>query len=123
MCTGHRKKGVSMQQPNWVPLSRRTFTTGFDWFNTSIGQNADGRRELFLHGSDGVLGHCWQLAAGKSSWSEWVSLGKPSTTDLTKSVSLGRNGAGQLQSFVSGSTADGSNGRLWHCCPVAGGTS
>jgi hypothetical protein len=123
MCTGHGKKGVSMQQPNWVPLSRPTFTTGFDWFNTSIGQNADGRLELFLLGSDGVLGHCWQLAAGKSSWSEWVSLGKPSTTDLTKSVSLGRNGDGQLQIFVSGSTADGSNGRLWHTSQFAPGTN
>ena len=39
-----------------------------------VGQNADGRLELFVVGSDHALWHNWQTAPN-NGWSGWASLG------------------------------------------------
>jgi len=40
----------------------------------TVGQNADGRMEVFARGSDHALWHNWQTAPN-SGWSGWASLG------------------------------------------------
>jgi hypothetical protein len=40
-------------------------------------QNADGRLEVFVWGTDNALWHIWQMVpnSGYSGWSNWASLG------------------------------------------------
>jgi hypothetical protein len=40
-----------------------------------ISNNADGRLEGFVVGSDDELHHCWQTAPN-NGWSSWASFGK-----------------------------------------------
>jgi hypothetical protein len=39
-----------------------------------VGQNADGRLEVFVRGSNGALYHKWQISPN-DGWSGWASLG------------------------------------------------
>jgi hypothetical protein len=39
-----------------------------------VGQNADGRLEVFACGGNGGLWHIWQTTPG-GGWSSWASLG------------------------------------------------
>jgi hypothetical protein len=41
---------------------------------TTVGQNADGRIEVFARGGNGALWHIWQTAPN-NGWSGWASLG------------------------------------------------
>ncbi len=58
---------------NWVPLGKQTWPSSS---NPVVAQNADGRLEAFIVGSDGKLYHRWQTVPSNSSlWSEsWVAL-------------------------------------------------
>jgi hypothetical protein len=73
-----------------------------------VGQNADGRLEVFRRGSDDALWHNWQRSSG--GWSGWYSLGGV----LTSSPAVGRNADGRLEVF-----AEGTDGALWHKWQVA----
>ncbi|KAK0703712.1 hypothetical protein B0T26DRAFT_732354 [Lasiosphaeria miniovina] len=68
---------------------------------------AQGRLELFAHGSDGALWHVWQQAVN-GGWSGWYSHGSPSGVVLGGSPIVGRNVDGRLQVFVRGN-----EGNLW----------
>jgi hypothetical protein len=62
--------------------------------------NADGRIDLFGLASDGALWHAWQNQPNQSSWSPWVSLGKPPGGFRAMTVSVGRNLDGRLEAFL-----------------------
>jgi len=80
----------------------------------SVGQNSDGRLEIFSIGPDGGLWHDWQCGA-LCGWSGWHSLGGNFFTN----PAIGQDHAGQLHVFVV-STA-GAMYHYWHNPPAAGG--
>jgi hypothetical protein len=82
--------------------------TGFS-SNAAVGQNADGRLEVFLIGYDGVLWHRWQTAPGGSWYPSWFSSGKPSAANLQYDPTVVNNTDGRLEVF-----AVDTNGILWH---------
>jgi hypothetical protein len=64
----------------------------------AVGENADGRLEVFAQGrDDDALYHKWQLTPG-GSWSGWESLGGV----LTSSPDVARYADGRLVVFVKG---------------------
>jgi M6 family metalloprotease-like protein len=67
-----------------------------------VAQNADGRLEVFVRGTDNALWHIWQQPGG---WSGWHSLGGGLTADPV----VGRNKDGRLEVF-----ARGLDNGLWH---------
>jgi C1A family cysteine protease len=75
----------------------------------AIGNNADGRLEVFARGTDNALWHKWQVAPN-SSWSGWASLAGV----LTSKAATGRNADGRLEVFVRGT-----DNALWHKWQVA----
>lgn len=77
----------------------------------SVGQNADGRLEVFAAAS-GALWHIWQTAPN-NGWSSWVSLGG----EPGGGAVVGRNKDGRLEVFV---TAAGVGG-VWHRWQVTPG--
>lgn len=79
-----------------------------------VGQNADGRLELFTLGTDGAAWHVWQVAAG-GAWAAWTALGQPAGTSIVN-LALGTNADGRLDLF--GTALDGA---LWHTWQEAGG--
>ena len=66
----------------------------------AVAQNADGRLELFAHGTDGAVWHIWQPipGAGTGEWSGWASLGG----QIVGSPRVARNGDGRLELFACG---------------------
>jgi hypothetical protein len=62
-----------------------------------VGQNADGRLEVFARGSDGALWHNWQLTPG-DRMAGWASLGGV----LNGSPDVARDASGRLVVFVKG---------------------
>jgi len=70
-----------------------------------VGQNSDGRLEVFVKGADGALWHIYQWAG---AWSGWFSFGKPST-GFTEPLIVSQNPDGRLEIFVKGN-----DGALWH---------
>jgi hypothetical protein len=78
-----------------------------------VGQNADGRLELFVLGTTGDLWHIWQQPAPTGGWSGWGSLGAPPGASLI-SLALGRNADGRLEAV-----AVGTDGALWHIWQVS----
>ena len=82
----------------------------------SLGNNADGRIELFVIASDGALWHIWQVAPN-NGWSNWHFLdgappGQSANGDQIPAV--GRNADGRLEIFIVGSDK-----ALWHIWQVA----
>lgn len=69
-----------------------------------VGNNKDGRLEVFARGIDGALWHIWQTAPG-NGWSGWASLGG----GLTSNPSVISNTDGRLEAFVRGN-----DNALWH---------
>ena len=72
--------------------------------NIAVGNNADGRLEIFARGTDNALWHQWQTAPN-NGWSGWASLGGVITSDPV----LGRNADGRLEVF-----ARGTDNAVWH---------
>jgi hypothetical protein len=70
----------------------------------AVGQNADGRLEVFVRGNDRALYHRWQVAPG-GAWSGWAALNGASTSD----ISVARNTDGRLELFTLGMDK-----ALWH---------
>ena len=77
-------------------------------WNPVVTNNADGRLEVFVRGSDKALWHIWQTAPN-NGWSGWSSLGG-SISD----PAVGRNKDGRIEVFVRGS-----DGALWHIWQTA----
>ncbi|MGD2087817.1 MAG: hypothetical protein PVH61_16685 [Candidatus Aminicenantes bacterium] len=73
-----------------------------------VGQNQDGRLEVFGIGSDGGLWHNYQTTPNSNSWSGWGNMSKP-TGLLLSTAAVGRNQDGRLEV-----TAIASDGALWH---------
>ena len=69
-----------------------------------VGQNADGRLEVFAQGTDGGVWHIWQTAPN-NGWSGWATMGGVITSDPV----VGRNQDGRLEVF-----ARGTDGAVWH---------
>src|SRR6266545_1638408 len=63
----------------------------------AVGENADGRLEVFAVGPDRALRHNWQLTPG-GSWSGWASLGGV----IVGSPAVARDDSGSLVVFVRG---------------------
>ena len=77
-----------------------------------VANNADGRLEVFVQGTDGALWHIWQTAPN-NGWSDWHSLGGWITTPT-----VAQNEDGRLEVF-----ARGADGALWHIWQVAPNSS
>jgi peptidoglycan hydrolase-like protein with peptidoglycan-binding domain len=72
--------------------------------NIGLGQNADGRLELFARGTDNAVWHQWQTAPN-NGWSGWASMGGVITSDPIAA----RNADGRLELF-----ARGTDNAVWH---------
>src|SRR6266508_3213200 len=70
----------------------------------AVGENADGRLEVFAVGPDRALRHNWQLTPG-GSWSGWASLGGV----IVGSTAVARDDNGRLVVFT-----EGTDRALWH---------
>jgi hypothetical protein len=75
----------------------------------TVGENADGRLEVFALEIDGALWHAWQDPASPTGWSGWDSLGGAPAS----AAGVGRNADGRLETFVEGQTPAGYH-ELWH---------
>ncbi len=69
----------------------------------TVGQNQDGRMEVFARGGDGAVWHNWQTAPN-GNWSGWASLG--GWIDM---LTVGQNQDGRMEVF-----ARGGDGAVWH---------
>ena len=66
-----------------------------------VAQNADGRLEVFIVGSDRRLYHKWQTAANSSTWSDgWASLG--GQWSHRRRPAVAQNADGRLEVFLVG---------------------
>jgi acylphosphatase len=106
------QKGKLMVQTNWTSLGQPGGTSYL--LNPYVLQNADGRLEVLLNGSDGNFWHIWQTVPGKE-WSTWVSLGTPTTKDFFPPIAA-RNADGRIEAFTVGY-----DGALWHIWQTAPG--
>jgi hypothetical protein len=70
-----------------------------------VGQNSDGRLEVFIKRGDHTVGHSWETTAGCSTcWTQgWDSLGGSFDTGLSGGVvAVGLNSDGRLEIFLRG---------------------
>ena len=81
-----------------------------------IGQNADGRLEIFAVAANGSLLHSWQ-PVGRTDFVPWVSMG---TGPFTGTPAVGRNLDQRLELFVT--TAGGALAHAWQTAPNGGWT-
>jgi hypothetical protein len=77
-----------------------------------VGQNADGRLEVFAVNTIGEAIHIWQLAPG-GGWGAWGGLGSPAGVSLILAV-VGANADSRLEVF-----AVGTDNALWHAWQTA----
>jgi hypothetical protein len=75
----------------------------------AVGENADGRLEVFALEINGALWHAWQDPTSPTGWSGWDSLGGAPAG----AAGVGRNADGRLEAFVEGQTPTGYH-ELWH---------
>jgi hypothetical protein len=76
---------------------------------TALGQNKDGRLELFAVDQNGAVWHRFQNNAGY--WlAEWHPLGKPGPLGASSDTVVARNKDGRLELF-----AQASDHEVWHC--------
>jgi hypothetical protein len=94
-----------MTQTNWTSLGKPTVTIKS---SPAVGQNADGRLEVFTTGSDGTLWHIWQNVPN-GTWHNWDTLNKPPTANALTMPGVGKNADGRLEVFTIGT-----DGALWH---------
>lgn len=70
----------------------------------AVGQNADGRLEVFARGADNIMYHIWQTTPG-GGWSDWGSLG----WRIGGNPAVGTNKDGRLEVF-----ARGTDNKIYH---------
>jgi len=103
----HQTKPNQSTWSGWSNLG--TPTAGTALSRLAVGQNEDGRLEVFAIDSDGSLWHTYQPKPGQGPWSGWASLGTPTGGIALYTLAVGQNKDGRLEVF-----AIGSNGSLWH---------
>ncbi len=86
-----RYDAIQEGPPPPPPQKPRMFDSG-----SGVGQNHDGRLEVFALGADEAVYHAWQKTGG--GWEGWSSLGGASTSDPV----VATNGDGRLEVFVAG---------------------
>ncbi len=94
---------------NWKSLGKPPLSGHYGVERLVVGQNQDGRLEIFAVGSDGALWHKYQTTPNSGSWSGWANLGKPPGGLLLSTLAVGRNKDGRLEVV-----AIASDGALWH---------
>ncbi|HZO27881.1 MAG TPA: hypothetical protein VFH48_18030 [Chloroflexota bacterium] len=85
----------------------------------AIGENGDGRLELFVREgpmSSGFAWHAWQEVPPAMGWAAWDTLGSPPGGLANVTAAVGRNADGRLELF-----AFASDGALWHIWQQATG--
>lgn len=90
---------------SWTGFGKPPVTSLSD---PALGQNQDGRLEVFVVGSDGKLYHKWQVAPNSYWSSSWTGLGMPSTASLVGRARISRTSDGRLVAF-----AVANDGALW----------
>jgi hypothetical protein len=106
---------------NWLPLGQPSTTSGPAQVTPPVvSQNADGRLEVFTTIWDTLDGAIWHKSqtSPNGTWSDWSSLGGPTTTRLTSLLTVGRNADGRLEVLVPGN-----DGALWHSVQTSPGGS
>jgi hypothetical protein len=84
----------------------------------AVGVNADGRLETFIVGSDNLLWHSWQTAAGLG-WSAFFPVGgSPPPGGLQGDAAVSTNSDGRLEIFAR--AIDNSVWHAWQAAPNAG---
>jgi hypothetical protein len=91
---------------NWQPLGG---PSGSAIVTLTVGENADGRLELYSVDSSGNVWHNPQSAPGSNEWEGWTSLGSPAGTSL-KCITILRDLSGRQ--IVLGVTPQGV---MWQC--------
>jgi hypothetical protein len=100
--------------PNWFPFGAPPNIRLAS--SPAVGQNTDGRLEVFVVGSDGMLWEKYQTAPN-NGWSDWKFFGAPPGVKwITSSPVVARNADGRLEVFMIGSDR-----RLWHIWQTAPG--
>jgi hypothetical protein len=98
----------------WASLGGQLAASG-----TAVGQNLDGRLELFGAVSGGApgpeLAHIWQTSPN-GGWSAWSNLGAP-VAQFLGFPTVGRNADGRLEVFARVGLM--SSGELWHTWQTA----
>jgi len=93
--------------PNWFPFGAPPGVRLAS--SPAVGSNADGRLEVFLVGSDGLL---WKKdqTAPSNGWSDWLPHGAPSGgVRWVSSPVVASNADGRMELFMLGT-----DGQLWH---------
>ena len=83
----------------------------------TVGQNQDGRLEVFAVNTQGALHHIWQVSPG-AGWSSWSSLGSPAGLEVSQQLAVGRNQDGRLELFAG--AIDGALWHIWQTAPNGG---
>jgi hypothetical protein len=91
---------------SWTPRGKPPGVNNIN--DPFVVQNADGRLEAFVIGSDGALWHVWQTTPN-GTWGNWLSSGQPSASIRNTSLAVSQNHDGRLEAFTIGS-----DGALWH---------
>ncbi|MBD2121870.1 S8 family serine peptidase [Trichocoleus sp. FACHB-262] len=76
----------------------------------AVGQNADGRLEAFVIGSDNKVYQAWQTTPN-GNWSNWQQL----SAGIAKTITVGRNQDGRLEVFAIGT--DNKVYQAWQTTP------
>ena len=91
----------------WSPWASLGTPAGVYLRTLAVGQNADGRLEVFGVGLDNNVWHIWQQSAG-GGWSDWDGLGAPPGA-TPEQPAVGLDADGHLDLFVTAN-----NGNAWH---------
>lgn len=103
---------------NWESLG--TPLSNGNILYVAVGENADGRVEVFIVGSDTALWHIWQLGGG-SGWGNWTALGTPpNVNNLATNCFVRKNDDGRIEIFA---TSYSSANALWHIWQLTPGGS
>src|SRR2546421_379729 len=104
-----------MVQTNWTSLGKPA--NNITLSSPHAVQNADGRLEVLLNGSDGNLWHIWQITPGKN-WGTWTSLSKPPATSFVTIPVATKND--NVHIAVVSICVDGNLWRIWQKTPGNG---
>jgi hypothetical protein len=102
---------------SWLSMAQPSTPFGPSAAPPVVGQNADGRLEVFTGALDGAIWHTSQTSPN-GTWNSWSSLSWPTNTRLGPLFTVGRNADGRLELL-----ATGDDGALWHSVQTSPGGS